>query len=454
MGSIWIQIALFIASLSLLIVLHEFGHYITARIFGVRVLKFYLFFDFLFPFPNIWNKSLVKKKVGHTEYGIGWFPLGGYVQMAGIMDESMDKDALKEPVKPYEFRAKPAWQRLIILLGGIVVNVLLAFVVYAMILFTWGEQKLPVQNMPYGLYADSLARSIGLQNGDIITHVDGEPLEFAGTETGRMLLEQAGKITVQRGGESFDLPVPGKFYKDLVDNRGLNFVSIAIPSVIGGFAENSPLQAAGAEEGDRIVRMNDTEIGYFQDISGFLTCRLNEEVLVTVVRGTDTLPLTATTNERGMLGIAAEAGDFEYTTRTYGFLESFPAGVKRSMAVLDNYIKQFGLIFDREIQGYKQIGGFGAIGSLFPDTVNWREFWEITAFLSIMLAFLNLLPIPALDGGHALFTIYEMIFRRPPPERFLEIAQLVGMVLLFALVIYANGNDVVRWLSGPSNPCA
>ncbi|MCP4124881.1 MAG: RIP metalloprotease RseP [Bacteroidetes bacterium] len=436
--------------------LHEFGHYITARMFKVRVLKFYLFFDFLFPFPNIWNKSLVKKKVGHTEYGIGWFPLGGYVQMAGIMDESMDKDALKEPVKPYEFRAKPAWQRLIILLGGIAVNVILAIFIYAFILFTWGEQKLPVQNMTYGLYADSLAQSIGLQSGDYIVSVDGEEVEFAGRETALMLLNKGKSIKVLRGDETIDLPVEGSFYKTLVENRGLGFVSIARLSVIGGYSEDSPMKAAGGEVGDRIISLNNTEVAYFQDVSKFLTCRNNQDIMVGVERNGDTIPpFIVTTTETGMLGIGARSADeiFEYTTKEYGFFESFPAGVRRSKAVLENYIQQFGLIFDKEIQGYKQIGGFGAIGSLFPSTVNWREFWEITAFLSIMLAFLNLLPIPALDGGHALFTVYEMIFRRPPHERFMEMAQLVGMILLFALVIYANGNDVLRLFNGPTNPC-
>lgn len=455
MGSIWIQILLFILSLSLLIILHEWGHYVTARWFKVRVLKFYLFFDFLFPFPNIWNKSLIKKKVGDTEFGIGWFPLGGYVQMAGIMDESMDKDALKQPVQPWEFRAKPAWQRLIILLGGIIVNVLLAFVIYAFVLFTWGEQKLPVENMTYGLYADSLAGSIGLQSGDLITHVNGEPVEFAGRETSMMLLAKAPEITVQRGSESFTVPVEMSFYKALVDNRGLGFVSVARLAEIGGFSEDSPLKAAGAEVGDKIVRINDTPVTYFQDVSKYLVCRINEPMVVEVERNGELLSLEVTTNEVGMLGIGARSADevFSYTTREYSLAQAFPAGVKRSVRVLENYIQQFGLIFDKEVQGYKQIGGFGAIGSLFPDTFNWREFWELTAFLSIMLAFLNLLPIPALDGGHALFTIYEMIFRRPPHERFMEMAQLVGMVLLFALVIYANGNDVVRLFNGPTNPC-
>jgi regulator of sigma E protease len=453
-SSIWIQILLFLLSLSLLIVLHEWGHYITARWFKVRVLKFYLFFDFLFPFPNIWKKSLIKKKVGDTEYGIGWFPLGGYVQMAGIMDESMDKDALKEPVQPYEFRAKPAWQRLIILLGGITVNVLLAILIYSGILFVYGEQKLPVENMTYGLYCDSLAQSIGLRNGDIITMVNDKPVEFAGRATGMMLLDKADKITVQRGEEVIELPVENSFYKALVDSRGLGFVSLARQPIVNGFSKDSPMQAAGAQEGDRIIRMNNQDIQYFQDISNFLNCRINEDVEVVVTRGEDTIPLAVKTTDQGMLGISAGMDDsFEYTNIKYGFFEAFPAGARRSVGVLNNYIKQFSLIFDSEIQGYKQIGGFGAIGGLFPSTFNWREFWELTAFLSIMLAFLNLLPIPALDGGHALFTIYEMIFRRPPPERFMEMAQLVGMIFIFALVIYANGNDVVRLFSGPTNPC-
>jgi regulator of sigma E protease len=454
MGSIWIKIILFLLSLSLLIVLHEWGHYITARWFRVRVLKFYLFFDFLFPFPNIWNKSLVKKKVGHTEYGIGWFPLGGYVQMAGIMDESMDKEALKEPVKPYEFRSKPAWQRLIILLGGIIVNVLLAFIIYSGILFFYGDQKLPVENMTYGLYCDSLATGLGLQNGDIITYVDGEEVMYAGRATGMMLLNMAEEITVVRGDESFNLPVDNSFYAELVKQGGGGFVSMATLPVISEVVKNGPMEQAGGQAGDRIVSMNGRQINYFQDISRFLHCRINESIEVEVDRDGQIVPLTVTTTEKGLLGIrTAPDPSFEFITRKYSLAEAIPGGIKMSFNVLDSYIKQFGLIFNKEIKGYKQLGGFGAIGNMFPSTFDWRQFWELTAFLSIMLAFLNLLPIPALDGGHALFTIYEMIFRRPPPDRFLEMAQLVGMIFIFALVIYANGNDVARLFASPSNPC-
>lgn len=455
MGSIWIQILLFILSLSLLIVLHEWGHYITARWFKVRVLKFYLFFDFLFPFPNVWNFSLFKKKKGDTEYGIGWFPLGGYVQMAGIMDESMDKEALKEPPKPYEFRAKPAWQRLIILLGGIIVNVLLAFIIYAGVLWAYGEQKLPVENMPHGLYADSLAQSIGIQNGDVIVEVNGKTVEFAGRATSMMLLDKATDFVVLRDGERIPMTVETSFYKELVDNRGLGFVSMAMLPTIGGFGKDSPMEAAGSQVGDRIVKMNNKEIDYFQEVASYLTCRINENIQVEVERDGEIIPMSVTTNDQGMLGIIVSPDpEIEYVTKSYNFIQAIPAGISRSYRVLVSYIKQFGLIFDSEIQGYKQIGGFGAIGSLFPNTFDWRSFWELTAFLSIMLAFLNLLPIPALDGGHALFTIYEMIFRKPAPERFLEMAQLIGMILLFALVIYANGNDVVRLFNGPVNPCS
>ena len=455
MAPVLIKIFLFILSLSLLIVLHEWGHYITARWFKVRVLKFYLFFDFLFPFPNIWNKPLVKKKVGDTEFGIGWFPLGGYVQMAGIMDESMDKEALKEPIKPYEFRAKPAWQRLIILLGGITVNVLLAFIIYSGVLFVYGEEKLPVENMTYGLYTDSLAHSIGMQNGDIITEVNDQKIEFAGQATGMMLLSQAEKITIKRAEASIDLSVPPSFYKDLVEDRGLGFVDIARKATIGSFSKNSPIQAAGVEIGDLIVQLNETQIDYYQDISIFMDCRLEETIDVVIDRDGELLPFSVTTSEDGKLGIyGAQDKSFVTIKTEYGFFESIPAGIKRSGKVLDNYIKQFSLIFDSNIQGYKQIGGFGAIGGLFPSTFDWQYFWELTALLSIMLAFLNLLPIPALDGGHALFTIYEMIFRRPPPDKFMEMAQLVGMILIFALVIFANGNDLVRWISGPDNPCS
>ncbi len=455
MPPIIIQIFLFILSLSLLIVLHEFGHYITAKWFKVKVLKFYLFFDFLFPLPEVMNFSLFKKKVGDTEYGIGWFPLGGYVQMAGIMDESMDKEALKEPVKDYEFRAKPAWQRLIILLGGIVVNVLLAFVIYGGVLWHWGESSMPVENMTYGLYASPKAQEIGLQNGDIITYVEDNKVEQAGEETYMMLIQKAEEITVLRGGETLKLEIPGAFYGTLIkDLKNNAFLSPAQLPIVDTLTEGGNLGPAGAIKGDRIISVDGSPVEYFQDIPPLLQCKADKVIDIDVLRGNDTIPLNVKVGEGDLIGFGPRF-DFEFDTREYGFAEAMVGGVKKSLEKLDMYIDQFSLMFDKDIKGYKSIGGFGAIGSLFPKTIDWQQFWNLTAFLSIMLAFLNLLPIPALDGGHALFTVYEMIFRRPPNQKFMEGAQMVGMIILLALVVFANGNDIFRAFSGSGiDPCA
>ncbi|MCB0501718.1 MAG: RIP metalloprotease RseP [Bacteroidetes bacterium] len=454
MPPIVIQIFLFILSLSLLIVLHEFGHYITAKWFKVRVLKFYLFFDFLFPLPEVMKFSLLKKKVGDTEYGIGWFPLGGYVQMAGIMDESMDKEALKEPVKDYEFRAKPAWQRLIILLGGVIVNVLLAFVIYGFVIFHWGEKSFPVENMTHGLHVSEQAKSIGLENGDIITYVEDEKVLEAGEETYMMLVKKAEEITVERNGETIKLPIEGAFYGNLIkDLRTTSFVSPAQLPIVDTLLPGGTFGEAGAQKGDRIISVDGSPVGYFQDIPPLLQCKADQTIDITVLRGNDTIPLDVKVGEGDKIGFGPRF-DFEIETVKYGFGQSMVKGVQKSMEKLDMYIDQFALMFDKDIKGYKQIGGFGAIGGLFPKTVDWEAFWNLTAFLSIMLAFLNLLPIPALDGGHALFTIYEMIFRRPPNEKFMAAAQMVGMGILLVLVVFANGNDLFRAFSGSGvDPC-
>ena len=454
MPPIVIQIFLFILSLSLLIVLHEFGHYITARWFKVRVLKFYLFFDFLFPLPEVMKFSLFKKKIGDTEYGIGWFPLGGYVQMAGIMDESMDKEALKEPVKDYEFRAKPAWQRLIILLGGIIVNVLLAFVIYGFVIFHWGEKSFPVENMTYGLHASEQAKSIGIQSGDIITYVEDEPVNEAGEETYMMLIKKAKEITVLRNGETIKLPIEGAFYGDLIKNlKTTPFLSPAQLAIVDTLILGGTFGEAGAQKGDEIISVDGSPVAYFQDIPPLLMCKADQIIDIDVLRGNDTIPLNVKVGEGDKIGFGPRF-DFKIETEKYGFGTSMVKGVQKSMEKLDMYIDQFSLMFDKDIKGYQQIGGFGAIGGLFPKTVDWEAFWNLTAFLSIMLAFLNLLPIPALDGGHALFTIYEMIFRRPPNEKFMAAAQMIGMGLLLVLVLFANGNDLFRAFSGSGvDPC-
>jgi regulator of sigma E protease len=453
MPPIIIQIGLFLLSLSILIILHEWGHYITARWFKVRVIKFYLFFDFLFPMPDVLKGAIFKKKIGETEYGIGWFPLGGYVQMAGIMDESMDKEALKEPPKPDEFRSKPAWQRLIILLGGVTVNILLAFVIYGGVLWHWGEKQLSVDKLPYGLYAGEAAQSIGIQTGDVIKYVGDKEVKLAGEELLMMLLDKAEEVTVLRNGELVKVEnIPGSFYGDLVKGKLGGFVSPAQTTVVDTLIPGGGFSAAGGQKGDRIVSIDSAKVEYFQELAPQLLCKRNTSVVIGVERGSDTVLLHVPVSETDKIGIGPK-DEFVRDTIRYSFPQAMVGGVKKSMEKLDMYIDQFGLMFDKDIKGYKQVGGFGAIGGLFPNTVDWEAFWNLTAFLSIMLAFLNLLPIPALDGGHALFTVYEMIFRRPPNEKFMEYAQMTGMVLLLALVVLANGNDLIKHFFPPAGPC-
>ncbi|MGB1018071.1 MAG: RIP metalloprotease RseP [Chitinophagales bacterium] len=444
-----IQALQLLGSLSILIVLHELGHFLAAKYFKVRVEKFYLFFDFLFPMPDVMKFSLFKKKIGDTEYGIGWFPMGGYVQMSGIMDETMDKDALAKPAEPYEFRAKPAWQRLIILLGGIIVNVLLAFVIYTGMAYTWGDKYLPTENAIYGIAVDSLGTEIGLQNGDLITHVDGVKKENFNDIKSSMIFDLGKNITVKRGSESFVIDgLDDKFYKKVLDTKGAGLYTLAVPAVIYDFPKNSAIENAGAKVGDKLISINGKQINYQSDVSNMKPELINKELTVVLDRNGKQETVTLKTGEKGLLGYQINSLEetFEFGRREYTFGEAIVAGPVKTWETLVNYIKQFKLIFNSEIKGYKQIGGFAAIGSMFPETFSWEVFWKLTAFLSVMLAFLNLLPIPALDGGHAVFTLYEMIVGKPANEKFMEIAQIIGMVILFGLLIFANGNDLVKWI--------
>jgi regulator of sigma E protease len=435
-----IQIAQLILSLSILIVLHELGHFIPAKLFKTRVEKFYLFFDPWF--------SVLKKKIGETEYGIGWLPLGGYVKISGMIDESMDKEQLNQPAQPWEFRSKPAWQRLIIMLGGVTVNILLAFLIYAMLLFTYGEEYLKIEDAKYGFVADSVAMNMGIRTGDkIIGYDHGKKFESTNAIAKTVLLEEVLSIQVERDGQIIDIPFTGDIKKQLTDKKGLGFVSIAFPAEVGELQKDNPLIKAGGKTGDLIISVNNEPVSYFEELRIKLRSYKNKTVPLSVLRGADTVNLTVAVSPAGTIGFGPPKLDkfFTPTIKKYGFFESFPAGVVKTGSTLSDYIKQFRLIFDKDVQGYKQVGGFGSIGGLFPKVWgDWYTFWSLTAFLSVVLAFMNILPIPALDGGHALFTIVEMITGRKPSEKFLERAQLVGMVLLLSLMLLANGNDVLR----------
>ncbi|MGB1248375.1 MAG: RIP metalloprotease RseP, partial [Chitinophagales bacterium] len=384
------------ASLSILITLHELGHFLAAKYFKVRVEKFYLFFDFLFPFPEVANFALFKKKIGDTEYGIGWFPFGGYVQMSGIMDENMDKDELKKPVQDYEFRAKPAWQRLIILLGGIAANILVAFVLYSMIAFTWGDQYLPVENAKDGIYCDSLALSIGLENGDHVLVV-GETTMVAFSDIPRtMVLELADNVTVNRNGETLIIDgITEEFYGKLLNSESLGFITPAIACVIDSISPETALDAAGAMKGDKIISFDNKPIEFFQDLAEAKEGYANQSVEIEIERQGQLMSLSLELDETGMLGFTPLM-DFDIAYKKYGFFASIAQGPIKTWKALSSYVKQFKLIFNSKVKGYEKIGGFGAISKMFDSGTgqfwNWSHFWRTTAMLSVILAFMNLLP--------------------------------------------------------------
>jgi regulator of sigma E protease len=462
--AVGLQAGYLIFSLSILVIIHEFGHYITAKWFKCRVEKFYLFFDPWF--------SIFKKKVGETEYGVGWLPLGGYVKIAGMVDESMDKEQLKQPPQPWEFRSKPAWQRLIIMLAGVTMNVLLAFFIYAMILYTWGETKLPTQNVKYGIWVtDSLMKNIGLQNGDKIEAINGESVNYFNEIPAKILLGK--QITVEREGQEKTINIPVNMIEQLVEKKGkrTSLIQPRIPFIIVGFpgSDKKPPTASSIKKDavanqnktrlkvyDKIVAVDSTPVNYFDEMAPLLQQKKGDSVTLTVIRNEQPVQTKVFVDTAGTIGFyvinelqADSLGILKQETKNYGFLESFPAGVKETGKQLNFYIQQFKLILNPETGAYKGLGGFKTMASIFPSTGwNWEAFWKITAFFSIILAFMNLLPIPALDGGHVVFTLAEMITGRKPSDKFLEYAQIAGMVILFALLIFANGNDWFGWGKG------
>lgn len=427
-----------ILSLSILVILHEFGHYLFARLFKTRVEKFYLFFDAGF--------SLFKFKKGETEYGVGWLPLGGYVKISGMIDESMDKEQMKQPPQPHEFRAKPAWQRLLIMIGGVLVNFILAMVIFWMILFKWGESYIPVDGASYGYAYHPIGHEIGLQDGDIVLSVDTMEVNTISDVTNYVLLEDPATFTVQRGDSVFNLPLPEDLGKRLLSEEVRRFAQVRFPFVVDSVVAGMPAEAAGLLKGDSLVAVAGKKAPFFDEFVDELFHHKDDSTTVAFYRNGELMTLPINVNKSGKIGLAPRSPSnyLRVETRKYGFFEAFPAGIKKGTDLLVNYVKQLRLIFTKE--GARQVGGFGTIGSLFPASWDWFSFWTTTAFLSIILAFMNILPIPALDGGHVMFLLYEIVARRKPNEKFMEHAQLVGMILLVALLLYANGNDLFRWL--------
>ncbi len=430
------QAAGLIASLSLLIMAHELGHFLFARIFKTRVEKFYLFF-------NPWF-TIFKFRKGETEYGMGWLPLGGYVKIAGMIDESMDTAQLNEPPKPYEFRSKPAWQRLLIMTGGVVVNFLSALLIYILLMFFMGKEYIPASNLKYGVIWDSLALQQGLQNGDKVVKIGDVVIEDY-TEISRVMVNDNPRtITVIRDSAELIVTLPENFMAQVIDQRALPLAFPAVPFIIDSVIAGMPAQEAGLLKDDVIVSVNGVETPWYTDVIKAIQAAKGQNIKVVANRAkcSDTL-FVSVTNE-GRIGIVARPAEKILSTKIihYGFLASIPAGINHGLITLRDYVRQLKWVFTRE--GAKNVGGFGAIGSMFPKVWDWGMFWERTAFLSIILAFMNILPIPALDGGHVLFVLFEMVTGRKPNDKFLEYAQIAGMILLFSLLLFANGNDILR----------
>lgn len=440
---IWIKAAQFLTSISLLVVLHELGHYIPAKLFKTRVEKFYLFFD-----PKF---SLFKKKIGETEWGIGWLPLGGYVKIAGMVDESMDKEQLAQPAQPWEFRSKPAWQRLIIMIGGVVVNLIVGLIIYISIVFAWGEEQLPTKDLQAGLSIHPYLEKYNLRSGDNILAVEGEEIMHFNDLNNRIMLRNARKLdVVHADGTKEVIVLPEGVDNDLFQAGafpafGLRHTSTSVDSVVPA----SNAFKGGLRKNDLILSINGDSILYYDDIAASLYPLRNKEATILVKRADSLTTLKIKVSKDGTLGFFAKTGKFldESAVRQhyYTFGESISKGFSKGYYTLADYAAQFKFVFTKK--GATSIGGFARMGDMFPPVWDWHAFWATTALLSFILAFMNILPIPALDGGHVIFLLYEIITRRPAPQKVLEYAQITGFVLLLALMVYANGNDLINWLN-------
>ncbi|MDP3522458.1 MAG: RIP metalloprotease RseP, partial [Hydrogenophaga sp.] len=388
-----------------------------------------------------------KVQKGETEYGVGWVPLGGYVKISGMIDESMDKEQMKLPPQPWEFRSKTTWQRLLIMIGGVLFNLILALVLYSMILFTWGEEYLPTQNAKYGIVVSETGREIGLRNGDKVVSVDGKTVDSFFKIVPTIVLDGAQTIEVQRDSQIISLPIKKEIIPKLLTDKNILSLRIPFSCKITAFAKNSPARDAGLELQDEIISVDSTKFTYYDEFVDKLALSRDTDVSVEIVRDSVTFFRKVRIGSAGVIGVQRAynlEGVFEYKTIEYSLIESIPAGIAKGYKAVGDYLKQFKLLFSPETKAYESLGGFIAIGNIFPSAWDWEVFWNWTAFLSIILAVMNILPIPALDGGHVLFLLYEIITRRKPSDKFLEYAQIAGMVLLFSLLLYANGNDVVK----------
>ena len=432
---VFVKVAQLLVSLSILIVMHELGHYTLARIFKVRVEKFYLFFDAGF--------SLFKRKIGDTVYGIGWLPLGGYVKISGMIDESMDREQMRQPPQPYEFRSKKAWQRLLIMLGGVIVNFLLAMFIYILVFYKWGESYIPADRLEYGFMFDTTCVDMGLRNGDKIIALDGVKVNKWRSIHHDIVVNETEVIQVEREGKVMDIHVPEGMTARLLKAEAPIYPRL--PFELVGVREDGGARKAGIEVGDNIFSINGDPVPYFDQLKEKLKGAPNTEFDVCVLRGSDTLKMVVKTDKFAMFGIENKSlyDYFEPVVVKYTFLQSIPAGINHGVNITKSYLKQLKMLFKPETKAYEELGGFIKIGSIFPSVWDWQSFWNMTAFLSIILAIMNILPIPALDGGHVMFLLFEIVTGRKPGDKFMEYAQIVGMVLLLSLLLYANLNDII-----------
>lgn len=441
METFFIKALQLILSLSILVIVHEFGHFFFARVFKIKVEKFYLFFDIGFSLFKF------KPKNSDTEYGIGWLPLGGYVKIAGMIDESMDKEQMAQPEQPWEFRSKPTWQRLLVMVGGVLFNIILAIIIYSMILFSWGDSYISFKDVSRGMEFSQVAKEAGFQDGDKIISADGRELKFHMDKTldinTLMKFANAKEVIVERNGELKTIMMSEDFADKMIASKRLAY-EMKIPPVVDSIVAGSAAQKSGLIKGDSIIAVNGQSVESFSGIRKSIGENLNSDVQISYYRGDSIYNTTASVDSLGILGFTSIplTSICQLKHDDISFFASFPAGVNLAKETLQGYIAQFRFVFTKE--GLSNLSGFGGIGSMFPATWDWQAFWFMTAFLSVILAVMNILPIPMLDGGHVMFLLYEMITRRKPNEKFQEYAQVAGMIFIFALLIYANGNDIFK----------
>lgn len=428
---LFIQIIQFVLIISILVILHELGHFIPAKLFKTKVEKFFLFFDVKF--------AIFQKKIGETVYGIGWLPLGGYVKIAGMIDESMDKEQMKQPAQPWEFRSKPTWQRLIIMVGGVTVNFLLAWLIYSALLFKNGETYIPSERLKYGIYVDSIGTQLGLKTGDKILAVDGKKAKKFNEAVLNIIL--GNEVTVNRAGKIITIPLSDAGKEKVFQTQGKNFLSYRMKPVIAEVTKNSVAEQAGIQAGDQIYQINGQKIEFWDEFTDKIKSSANHQLDVQVLRNGQLQNIGLTVPEEAAIGVRLDAKDLSVTDN-YGLFASIPAGFNRTIQVLTDQIKQFKVIFNTKTGAYKQVKGPIGIVEMMPESWNWSFFWGFMAMFSVWLAFLNILPIPALDGGHVMFLLYEMISGKKPSEKVLETGQIIGFVLLMGLMAIVFGNDI------------